>query len=462
MNSIDIEQQVFRLHEQINARGVCIDRELAEGAVCIIRQMKMRARAELRRLTGLQDADRPQVFANWLTNRVGKRVTSVSNDNLQELARKVKDDNVLAAIRCRQILGRTSYSKYDAIVRNVDADGRLRNMYVYQGAHTGRWSSTGVQLHNLPRAGRWTDLQELETAVSIVRTGDYSAAYMSYGDDLPAVMASLIRACFTAPEDRILAVADFSAIEARVLAWLAGEEWKLEVFGTTGKIYEATAAKMFGIPVEAVTKEQRDKGKVSELSLGFGGGTGALRRQKGGDALGFQEAANMVEAWRKANPRIVRLWVQVEEAARRIQPGEDIMLGKIRMSMRNGTLIVSLPSGRELAYPDLRGGERLSYTMDGVRKDLYGGKLVENIVQAIARDIQASAMLRVAGEGDYDIVMHTHDELVAEIDNVTRLLTPELHDWDIDEIVRRMEVVPEWAAGLPLKVEGFVTRHYTK
>lgn len=440
------EELIYELHKDINARGVMVDTQLLDGAVAIITQMRLRARMTLRRLTGDPAGDKPKPFAAWLSKWLGREV-GVSSEDLDTIVST--DSVVMQAINARKILNRTSLSKFQAIADRIDADGRLRNMYVYQGALTGRWTSVNVQLHNLPRSGM-TEF-DLENAVNIISTGDYSQAYKAYGQKLPDVLASLVRACFVAPAGKLLAVADYSAIESRVLAWLADENWKLEVFAKTGRIYEATASRMFGVAESEVTPEMRACGKIADLALGFGGGIGALERM-GGGMWSMARKERIVRSWRDANVHICRYWSRLEGLIRGMVEGERRVCGKIMLEYKLNALIVSLPSGRLMIYPGIKkSGRNMSYMQDGVVKKIYGGLLTENIVQAIARDILAEAMLRVDTESSR-IVMHTHDELVVEVGENYVLRT----------IAQRMEQVPAWAEGLPLRVEEFVTRHYRK
>lgn len=456
------EGRILALHNTINARGVQVDTDLLEGAISIVNQMRLRAQTTIRRITKSQSGEKPKALAAWLSQKIGCEIESVSNQALEFIQEYATDRDILRVVQARMILNRTSLSKFQAIADRLDIDGRLRNMYVYQGAHTGRWTSVDVQLHNLPRSGMGEE--ELEKAVAAISTGDYSYANMIYGQDLPDVLAGLIRACFTAPKGRMLAVADYSAIEARVLAWLADEQWKLHVFRTTGRIYEETAARMLGGREDQVTKEQRNVGKVADLALGFGGGVGAIIRM-GGQRYGWtkEQMEDMVHSWRFINRRITRYWMTLERRVKKLWKGVREDFGKITLLWEDDALIISLPSGRELTYPGLQKSLLgISYLQDGERKPLYGGLLTENIVQAIARDILAEAMLKVEGENDYSIVMHTHDELVVEVKDCMHEGNEVIRDWDLQEIIRRMETAPAWAEGLPLKVEGFVTRHYTK
>lgn len=454
------EERIYALHNRINARGVQIDTDLLDGAISIVNQMRLRSQTTIRRITKSQNGEKPKALAAWLSQKIGCEIESVSNQALECIQRYATDRDILQVVQARMILNRTSLSKFQAIADKLDADGRLRNMYVYQGAHTGRWTSVDVQLHNLPRSGM-TD-KDLDKAIEIVSKGDYSLAYKTYEEELPDILAALVRACFTAPEGKILAVADYSAIESRVLAWLAGEEWKLKVFRTTGRIYEATAAKMFGIPEREITSEQRSCGKVADLALGYGGGIGAIEKKGGIHGWKIMQMEKMVRSWRDANRKIVSFWRTLERIIKDLQEGESCNLEKITLTWNDGTLVVSLPSGRSLIYPDMERYGNMSYMQDGVRKKIYGGLLTENIVQAIARDILAEAMLRVDDDYKYKIVMHTHDELIVEIFDMSCFEIHQVRDWDVIELCRRMEQAPEWAEGLPLKVEEFVTRHYKK
>jgi DNA polymerase len=348
--------------------------------------------------------------------------------------------------------------------RSVSAeDERVRGLLMFYGASkTGRWAGRLVQVQNLPQ----NKIADLELARDLVRSGEFDTLQMLYSST-PVILSQLIRTAFTATEGKKLIISDFSAIEARVIAWLAGEQWRLDVFGSHGKIYEASASAMFGVPIEKITKDSplRAKGKVAELALGYQGSVGALK-QMGGERMGLSEdeMKTIVSTWREANPKIVQLWSDLEEAAlRAIDRGDkakSIDTHGLRLIYRHGNLLIKLPSKRILVYPQARIAAnkfgRSGIVYHGVHVggygeiETYGGKLTENVVQAIARDCLAEAMMRLDHIG-YEIVMHIHDEVVIEgragaLDEVNRILGEPI----------------DWAPGLPLKGDGFETDFYKK
>jgi len=340
-------------------------------------------------------------------------------------------------------------------------------LYFYGGSRTGRWAGRAVQLQNLPR----NKMKLLDEARNMVKTGDYEGLFMTF-DNLPKVLSQLIRTALIPKENNILAVADYSAIEGRITAWLAGEQWRLDVFAGDGKIYEASAAMMFNIPIESIGKgsEYRDKGKIAELALGFGGSVGALKTM-GGEAMGLSESEmkSIVERWRKASPAIVKMWYEFEQcaiSALKIRKPFVSKLKGITFNYENKCLTIRLPNGRKLIYRDpvltknrwdnesikYKGKNQITGQWGWV--DTYGGKLSENIIQAIARDLLADGMRRLDAAG-FDIVMHVHDEVVADIPD-------ESTDFVIAEMCRILGEPVQWAQGLGTPAEGFTTKYYKK
>lgn len=443
------EQQLQDLDARINARGFQIDIDFARAAADIDLTLKRIMTDRLAEMTGERERDR---ILQWLSAKTGETVASASADVLRELsARHQEVERVCGALVSTAI---TSTGKYRKMLECADPDGRIRNAFIYSGAHTGRWTSQGIQAHNLPR----TDDRYLHLR-PCVKANDGEWWYMLYGNSARAILSTLVRTAITAPEGRCLHVADFSAIEARVLAWMAGETWKMRVFREGGKIYEETASRMFGIPVDEIEKGSpaRDAGKITELALGFGGGYEALIKMAAKYGIKWErdDAKQLVDMWRYVNPHIVSFWQALEEAARKtMETGTPAYVfgSRIRMESEGEDLRVTLPSGRALRYRRFKASP-MSYVSETTssRVRIYGGKMAENIVQAVARDILAEAMIRLDSEG-HEIIMHTHDEVVVESSNFEAL----------PEIIRLMKVPPIWAEGLSLDADGYTGDFYKK
>lgn len=464
---IDRERRIWILDQQINDKGVMVDPVLVNSAIRIDAQHKQVLTEEAVKITGLGNPNSVSQLKEWLYEETGGalQVSSLSKTEIPEIIRQVSCQTIQRVLTLRQEMSKTSVKKYASILNYLCTDGRVRGLLQYYGANrTGRWAGRGIQVHNLPR----NTMQDLDLARSLVRDGNIDTLELLF-DSIPDTLSQLVRTAFVAAPGHRFIAADFSAIEARVIAWIAREQWRLDVFNTHGKIYEASAAQMFKVPLESITKgsELRQKGKISELALGYQGSAnaliamGALR-----EGLKEEELPELVAAWRRANPGIVKLWSVVEAAAieavatrRPIQ-----IMCNIRFIIEKGILFIELPSGRRLAYlrPVLRankfGGESLYYEgVDQTKKkwglqQTYGGKLVENIVQAVARDVLAEAMLRLDKAG-YSIVMHVHDEVVLEV--------PE-GKGSTEEVNRIMGEPIPWAKGLPLKAESYETSYYKK
>ena len=366
-------------------------------------------------------------------------------------------------LKLRLLMAKTSVKKYEAIERSVCSDGRVHGLLQFYGANrTGRWAGRLVQVQNLPQ----NHIPDLELARNLVKEQRFEDLDLLY-DSIPEVLSELIRTAFVPKPGCRFIVADFSAIEARVLAWFAGEQWRLDTFAEGGDIYCASASKMFGVPVvkHGVNGHLRQKGKIAELALGYGGAVGALTSMGALD-MGIQEEElqPLVSQWRNSNPHITKFWWEVDAAAvKAVKERTEVVLGNLCFTYRSGILFVTLPSGRKLSYIKPRmtqnrfGRESLSYEGVGeskkwMRIETYGPKLVENIVQATARDLLAQAMLRLRNKG-FEIVMHIHDEAVLEVpDGVS----------DVDEICHIMSEAPDWAAGLPLRADGYACVFYKK
>lgn len=462
-----LEQMLYVLDQEINDRGILLDMEVVEGALAIDEAYHDQLMKRAMQITGLDNPNSQQQLLNWLHEQ-GLNIPNLTKKTVEKAVEKT-EGTVREVLKIRQELSKTSTKKYVAMKNAVCKDGRVRGLLQYYGANrTGRWAGRLVQVQNLPQ----NKISDLEIAREIVAKQDLELLEMLY-DKVPFVLSQLIRTAFIPKSDRVFAISDFSAIEARVIAWLANETWRLKVFETHGKIYEASASQMFGVPIEKITKNSplRQKGKIAELALGYQGGVNAMISMGALDmGLKEEELPEIVEAWRAANPNIKRLWWDAENAAMRAinNPGDIIQFNKgIKMFMKNGALIIQLPSGRWLVYQEaaLRDHQKFEGKKEIIFKGLgsennsskkwttqstYGGKLVENMVQAIARDCLAYALLRLNKEG-YEIVMHIHDEAVMEAEPESIV--------DIEEIMGRPI---SWAKGLPLTADGFESSFYRK
>lgn len=460
----EFEHRLWCLDQKIVDRGVMLDAELVEQAIKGDTAFHKQREDEAKALTGLENPNSVAQLKKWLEDEHNVNVTSLSKDNVAALIEQTENEDVKRVLRLRQEMSKTSVKKYQAMQRVRCRDGRARGLIQFYGANrTGRWAGRLVQVQNLPR----NYLPDLALARELVRSGDHETLEMLY-DNIPDVLSQLIRTAFIPSPGHRLIVSDFSAIEARVIAWLAGEKWRLDVFNSHGKIYEASASQMFGVPIEQITKgsDLRQRGKVAELALGYQGGVGALKQMGALDmGLTEEELPELVQTWRGANPNIVQFWYDVERAAlTAVREKRKVPLRHgIAFLHEAGMMRIKLPSGRHLTYvrPKIGknkfGKDAISYEGVGdqgkwMRLDTYGGKLVENIVQAVARDCLAVAMMRVADAG-YPIVMHVHDELVVDAPHGFGSLT------EVEAIMSRPI---EWAPDLPLKAEGFETDFYMK
>ena len=448
----------YHLDQEINDRGVGLDMELVRQAI----QMDGRSRSELtqamKELTSLDNPNSVQQMKQWLADN-GVETDTLGKKAVAELL-KTAPPELQKVLTLRQQLAKSSVKKYQAMETAVCADGRARGMFQFYGANrTGRWAGRIIQMQNLPQ----NHLDDLSEARSLVRAGDFDALEMLY-EDVPDTLSQLIRTAFVPQEDRKFIVADFSAIEARVIAWLAGEKWRKDVFAEGKDIYCASASQMFGVPVEkhGVNGHLRQKGKIAELALGYGGSVGALKAM-GALEMGLQEdeLPALVSAWRQANPKIVQFWWAVDRAVMdAVTRKTTTKTHGIIFSARNGMLFITLPSGRNLAYVKPKigtnkfGGDCITYEgVGGTKKweqlDSYGPKFVENIVQGTSRDILCCAMqtLRCCS-----IVMHIHDEVVIEADRRMSL----------QAVCDQMGRTPPWASGLQLRADGYETDFYKK
>lgn len=455
------EQEIYCLDQRINDRGIMVDRNLVNHAVACDLLYKETATARAYELTGLENPNSVSQLKLWLKEK-GLEVDSLAKDTVKDLSMKAEGD-VQEVLKLRLATSKTSVKKYEAIDRSVCAENRVHGLLQFYGANrTGRWAGRLVQIHNLPQ----NHLPDLELARALVSEGRYEEVELFY-ESTPNVLSELIRTAFVAKPGCRFIISDYSAIEARVLAWLAGEEWRLQVFETHGKIYEASASAMFHVPIEEITKTSplRQKGKISELALGYGGAVGALTSM-GALKMGLteEELPGLVSTWRSANPHITAFWWAVDEAAiTAVRDKKPSKVGRVSFEYKSGILFVTLPSGRKLSYVKPRmmmnkfGREGLTYEGIGeskkwMRLETYGPKLVENIVQAASRDILAEAMLRLEKEG-FDIVCHVHDEVVLEVPDGKS---------SVEEVNEIMAVNPVWTEGLPLKAAGFESLFYKK
>ena len=455
------EMELYRLDQRINDRGVLVDMGLVEQAIACERLHKEIVTKRAYELTGLENPNSVAQLKGWLGGK-GMEAESLSKKAVAEMIAET-DGEVEELLKLRLLMAKTSVKKYEAMERSVCSDGRVHGMLMFCGANrTSRWSGKIVQIQNLPK----NYIPDLELARDLVKQGRFEDIELLY-DSTPNVLSELIRTAFIPKPGCRFVVADFSAIEARVLAWLSGEQWRLDVFTSHGKIYEASASSMFHVPMEEITKGSplRQKGKLAELGLGFGGAAGALISMGALDmGLTEDELPPLVAAWRKANPHITQFWWDVDAAAvKAVTEKQKTKVGKIIFEYKSGILFITLPSGRKLSYVKPRmavnkfGRDGLTY--EGIsenkkwsRIETYGPKLVENIVQGTARDLLAEAMLRVEKKG-YPIVMHCHDEIIAEV--------PE-GIGSVDEMCEIMAVQPTWAGGLPLRADGYQCSFYQK
>ena len=473
----DFVQKQWETDLLINARGVAVDMDFCEGALELGETIRAQLTDEAVQLSGLQNPNSVKQLARWLSAETGDDITTLRKETIKELLGRDNADHVQRMLEIRQELGKTSTKKYDAIEAAVCDDGRVRGLLQFYGANrTGRWAGRLVQVQNLPR----TYTEPLEFARELVKGRKLDALRAVYGSPNDT-LSQLIRTAFVAAPGNVLIDADFSAIEARVISWLADEEWRLEVFRTHGKIYEASASQMFGVPLERIKKGNpeyslRQRGKVAELALGYQGGVPAMRQMDTGKLLADlpdEEIKDIVDKWRNTNPKIRNLWYSFNDAAIRvIQNGGSLRVRCCTFAREcdciRGTtcMTISLPSGRKLYYVEPAVGENRwggpSITYMGVndknkwgRIETYGGKLVENVVQAIARDCLAQAIEHLEAAG-LPVVFHIHDEVV--IDTAAF----DTNDAMLDKVVKIMSTPIPWAEGLPLGADGWVGAFFKK
>lgn len=479
-------QKQWETDLQMNARGVAADMEMVSGALVIGATVKSQLMAEARQLSGLDNPNSIKQLARWLTDATDSdaEITSVTKETVATMLKQPQPANVQRMLEIRQELGKTSTKKYDALETCIADDGRVRGLLQFYGANrTGRWAGRLVQVQNLPR----TYTHPLPPARQLVKDRNIDGLRLMYGS-INDTLSQLIRTAFVATPGNVLIDADFSAIEARVISWLAGQEWRLEVFRTHGKIYEASASQMFHVPIEKIKKGNpeyalRQRGKVAELALGYQGGVSAMRRMDTGhnlDDLSDDEVKGIVDRWRETNSMIRDLWNIVDSAAVtvitnggaqtiRSETTDAVITLACELDVITGTryMTILLPSGRKLYYPSPEigvnrwGNPSVSYmgqnqtTKRWERVETYGGKLVENIVQAIARDCLAIAIENLEAQGLH-VVFHIHDEVVID--------TPAWADEDtmLETVTKIMTKPIPWAQALPLNADGWVDKFFKK
>lgn len=448
----------FYIDQCINDRGILVDTEYVRRAVKLDNELKTELYDNLMDITDLDNPNSPAQMKEWLADQ-GIETESLEKKSIQILLEDA-DEEVKTVLQLYQQLSKSSVKKYNTMLDTICEDNRARGMFSFYGAsRTGRFAGRHIQLQNLPQ----NHLDHLAELKELVKSGDFDTIRKNYAD-LSDVLSQLIRTSLIPSEGKKYVVADFSAIEARVIAWIAGEHWRMEAFKNGEDIYCASASKMFGVPVEknGVNGHLRQKGKIAELACGYGGSIGAIKNMGGADLhLTDEELKALVNDWRKASPNIVKLWSDVQKAAEKAVLDKcSVDLGKLTFSYEKGILFIELPSKRRLAYVrpkvaknDL-GNNSITYEGNNSNKkwsklETYGAKLVENITQGIARDLLLYSMATMK---DMDIVGHVHDEIIVECDR----------DMTVEEVCSLMEKSPEWADGLPLRADGYECEFYMK
>ncbi len=468
----DQEQRLWELDQQINTYGVMVDTDLVVGALAVDEIITAELMQEAIQLSGLDNPKSVKQLTKWLEEETDETIDNLRKDTVKELIKTTDEGPVKRMLEIRQELSKTSTKKYVAMREAAGLDGRIRGLLQFYGANrTGRDAGRLVQVQNLPR----NYLETLSIARQLVKDQKLDALKIIYGN-VPDTLSQLVRTAFIPSPGHRLIVADFSAIEARVIAWLAGEQWRLDVFNTHGKIYEASASQMFGVSLELIKKgnseyELRQKGKIAELALGYGGGSGALIAMDNKKELNEDELPEIVHRWRAANKRIVDLWYSLENAALDVmRTGQAvgvkglILARESEYRTQQDFLTISLPSGRKLFYTkpfigvNDRGQEALYYrgvnqtTKKWEQISTWGGKLVENVIQAIARDCLFESLSRLANAG-YQTVFHVHDEVILDAPNGFGSL---------EQVTAIMGQPIPWAPGLPLRADGFEASFYQK
>lgn len=458
------EQKYWSLDQHINDRGIKLSKPLMLGANELDKISKAELLKQATKITGLENPNSPSQLLKWLNEEQGLDIPNLQKGTVKDYLNKATG-KAKQMLEIRLQMSKTSVKKYNKMHDMMCADERVRGLFQFYGAGTGRWAGRGVQLQNLTK--HYISDTELDIARDLIKKQAFDDLDLLLDVHPQDLLSQLVRTTFTAEDGYELAVSDFSAIEARVIAWYAKEEWRLDVFNTHGKIYEASASQMFGVPVDSIKKGDplRQKGKVSELALGYQGGPGALKAMGALDmGIDESELQGLVDSWRKANPNIVAFWKGCQDAAiETVRTRQTHQTYGLRFYMKKGFLMIELPSGRSLAYPKARVGENswgspvvefmgLDLNRKWAKLKTYGGKLVENIVQATARDLLAISMYRIEHAG-FPIVGHVHDEVIVEI--------PE-GSGGLKAIENIMSKPVKWAEGLKLNSEGFTSPFYMK
>lgn len=470
----EIERKMYVLDQNINDRGILVDIELAKSAIDVDNTYTSILVQQAQQLTGLKNPNSPTQIRKWIEDKTSNVVLSLSKESMPDLMKEFADyPDIIEMLNIREKLSKTSIKKYYAMLNCAMKDHRVRGTFQFYGANrTGRWAGRLLQLQNLSK----NHISHIEIPREMIRARDWESVEMMYGD-VADILSQLVRTALIAPSGKVFSVADFSAIEARVISWLANEKWRMDVFHGDGKIYEATGAKMFNVPISAITKGSvlRDKSKISELALGYEGSLGALKSM-GGERMGLSdtEMMSLVRKWRSANPAIVDMWKEIDEASKeavRYQRPVSCTCRNIIFDCDGEFMTIQLPSGRKLFYygPKFKDKKIGRSTMptrvlcyQGVVQktkqwgeiDTYGGKLTENIVQAISRDLLGNSMLNLEANGYYP-VCHIHDEILSEV--------PEKNAQAYyEEMASIMGTPPEWASDLPLRADGYITPFYLK
>lgn len=457
------EFDFYHLDQRINDRGILIDTAFCEAAISISDSLVEAKKERYLALTGISNPNSLVQLKEWIKANTGVEVGSVTKETLPDLIKLFEPyPEVVEVLQIRALLGKTSVAKYHKMLETACDDNRSRGNTQFFGAKTGRWSGKNIQLQNLPQ----NHLEDLDTARAVVATGDYELVDMLY-PDVTDVLRQCIRTAIIPPPGKKFIVADFSAIEARVIAWLAGEQWRLDVFEQGGDIYCASASQMFGVPVvkHGINGHLRQKGKVAELALGYAGSVGALKNM-GALKMGIpeNELPSIVSKWRKASPHVVELWHKIENGVLDALADRSVsqhvgITDKLSAQWEKGILFVTLPSGRRMGYVDMdynTATQKITYTdqVQGkvARVETYYGKLTENVVQATARDCLAYSMMALEAKG-YKIIFHVHDEVIIEVDE----------DQDcLDDVCAIMGAPIPWASGLPLRADGYECNYYKK
>lgn len=469
-----IEREMYVLDQNINDRGILVDIELAKSAIVVDNTYTSMLIQHAQQLTGIENPNSPTQIQKWIESKTGSVVSSLAKETMPDLFEEFKNyPDIIELLNIRKKLSKTSIKKYYTMLNCAMKDHRVRGTFQFYGANrTGRWAGRLLQLQNLSK----NHVSHIEVPRELIRARDWETVEIMY-DDVADILSQLVRTALIAPKGKVFSVADFSAIEARVISWLANEKWRMDVFRGDGKIYEATGAKMFNVPISSITKGSvlRDKSKISELALGYEGSLGALKRM-GGERMGLSdtEMISLVHKWRSANPAIVDMWKEIDEASKeavRYQRQVSCTCRKIIFDCNGEFMTIQLPSGRKLFYYKPRFKDKkigkstmpirvLCYqgivqeTKQWGEIDTYGGKLTENIVQAIARDLLGNSMLQLESSGYYP-VCHIHDECLVEVPEENAQIYYE-------EMARIMGTPPEWASDLPLRADGYTTPFYLK